>query len=107
MGAPTRSNERPLVRSPRIATLGVAVTTVAVTVATASPALAQRRSIADSRQDVWVINDDHSYTLSKGSRFNVDLVRSSVTHSAKRVKAQVRYADLVRNTDTTTVSVRI
>ncbi|HYO39746.1 MAG TPA: hypothetical protein VER39_08825 [Nocardioidaceae bacterium] len=38
---------------------------------------------------------------------NVDVVRSTVRHSARRVTASSRYGDLVRNQDTATVSFRI
>ena len=83
---------------------GVAVTAALVT---ASPAAAQFRATSDETGDVWMLNDDNSYSQVEAGRDNVDVVRSTVRHSDRRVSAAVRYDELVRNKDTVTSIVRL
>ena len=74
---------------------------------TASPATAQLRATSDDTGDVWMLDEHNIYSPVEAGRVNVDVVRSTVRHSDRRVKAWVRYDDLVRNTDTATSAVRL
>jgi hypothetical protein len=69
--------------------------------------VAQHRSTADGTGDVWSVNDDGTYSAVEDGRVNVDVVGSTVRHRDRRVRATVRYDDLVRNTDTATAVVRL
>jgi hypothetical protein len=84
-----------------------AATAATAALLTASPAAAQVRTTADGTGDVWMLNDDNSYSQVEDGRFNVDVLRSRVRYTDRRVKAVVRYDDLVRNTDTATSMVRL
>jgi len=87
------------------ATAAAAAATVSLV--TAAPAAAHLRATSDEIGDVWMLNDDNSYSLVEAGRDNVDVVRSTVRHSDRRVTAAVHYDDLVRNTDTATSTVRL
>ncbi len=84
-----------------------AATAATALLLTASPAAAKVRTTADQTGDVWMVNDDGSYSQVEDGRINVDVLRSRVRHTDRRVKAVVRYDDLVRNTDDTTAGVRL
>jgi len=69
------------------ATTAAAAATAALL--TASPTAAQLRATSDETGDVWMLNDDNSYSQAEEGRFNVEVVRSTVRHTDRRVKGSV------------------
>jgi hypothetical protein len=91
----------------KLTTTTTAAVAATAALLTASPAVAQVRTTADQTGDVWLAEDDGSYSQVEEGRTNVEVLRSRVRHTDHRVTAVVRYDDLVRNTDTTTAGVRL
>lgn len=86
----------------RVATLAIAGASILVGPA----AEAATVTVDDRRDDVWSSsNGEDDFADTGTTRVNVDVVRTSVTHAGRQVRATVRLADLARNEDMRQVGV--